>query len=182
MHQLLMTFIKKNKQNMLGLRKRLRNVIALYLPAIFAICVCLHQTHAHAQTFTGNINVRIVDTVSIVENQQVNFGVLLNETGTCVMDATGNTTGDIFSCTGNETTGLFTVTGSSNTSILLSVTPGTANDITFTPTLPNGTSLALTGAGATSSASVLVAGTLSVGPGAPNGVTQVPYTLTANYN
>lgn len=177
-----MTFVKTNNQNMLGLRKHLCKVIAFYLRAIFAISICLHQTHAYAQTFTGNVNVHVVDTISIVENQQVNFGVLLNETGTCVMDATGNTTGDIFSCIGTETTGLFTVTGSSNTSVLLSVTPGTANNITFTPTLPNGTSLALTGAGATSTASVLVAGALTVGPGAPNGVTQVPYTLTANYN
>lgn len=141
----------------------------------------LHST-AVADSFSGNLNVMIVETITIVEDQQVNFGTLLNEAGTCNMTATGFTSGDIFSCAGNEDVGIFTVTGSTGASIDLSVSSGTANDITFNPTLPNGNALTLTGAGTSSSAQVIVAGSIIVGVGATNGVTQIPYTLTANYN
>ena len=135
-----------------------------------------------ADSFSGNVNVQIVETISIVEDQQINFGTLLNESGTCTMTATGFTFGDIFSCAGTEDVGIFTVTGSSGTTISLSTSSGTANDITFNPTLPNGNTIALTGAGPSSSEQVIVAGTINVGTGASNGVTQIPYTLTADYN
>lgn len=177
-----MNFFNNTNHKMLAISTRLQKSASLCASILLGVGIYAYQENAYADTFSGNVNVNIVQTISIVQTRQVNFGVLLNEVGTCVMDATGNTTGDILSCLGNETTGLFTVTGQSNTSVLLSVTPGTANDITFSPSLPNGTSLALTGAGATSSATVLVAGTLSVGAGALDGVTQIPFTLTANYN
>lgn len=145
------------------------------------IFVSLNGT-ALADTFSGNVNVHIVETISIVEDQQINFGTLLNESGTCTMTVTGFTFGDIFSCAGTEDVGIFTVSGSSGTTINVSASSGTANDITFNPTLPNGNTLSLTGAGPGSSGQVIVAGSIIVGTGASNGVTQIPYTLTADYN
>ncbi len=150
-------------------------ILFLAVPAL-ACVPCL------AETFSGNININVVDTISIVELQQVNFGVLLNQSGVCNMTATGDTSGTIISCSGNETEGLFNITGTTGSTISLTVSPGSANDITFAPSLPGGNSIVLTGTGASSSAQVVVAGSITVGVAAVNGVTQIPYTLTADYN
>lgn len=135
-----------------------------------------------ADTLSGNININIVNTISIVELQQVNFGVLLNQAGVCNMNGNGDTSGTIISCTGNETEGLFNITGTTGSTIALTVSPGSANDITFAPSLPNGNTLVLSGSGPASSAQVVVAGSLTVGNAANNGITQIPYTLIADYN
>ncbi len=160
----------------------IKNILSRLVSCLTVAFVSLATAPLFGDTFGGNVNVRVLETITLVENQQINFGVILNEAGTCTMDATGNTTGDIFSCVGNETLGIFTVNGSSNTTVNVSVASGTANNITFAPTLPNGNTVVLTGAGASSSAQVIVAGTLTVGVGAVNGVTQIPYTLTADYD
>jgi len=152
------------------------------LGSLFVLQLFALPGESLAQSFTGTISVEILPTITIAEIQQVDFGVLLNEVGVCNMDATGFTSGDIFSCTGNETEGRFVVSGQTGTTLNISATPGTANSITFTPTLPNGNTVALTGGGSISSAQVIVAGSIAVGAGASNGVTQIPYTLRADYN
>lgn len=152
------------------------------LGSLFALSLFAMPGELLAQSFTGTINVEILPTITITEIQQIDFGVLLNEVGVCNMDATGFTSGDIFSCTGNETEGRFVVTGQTGTTLNLTATPGTANSITFTPTLPNGSTVALTGGGSISSAQVVVAGSIAVAAGASDGVTQIPFTLRADYN
>jgi len=146
------------------------------------ITVLALPSWALAQTFTGNVSVFLAETLTINEDQQIDFGVLLNEVGTCTMAPNGALSGDVLACNGFENVGLFTISGSPGLLISLSTTIGTANGITFTPTLPNGNSLLLSGPGSRAAEQIIVAGSVDISASAGNGVTQIPYTLTADYN
>ena len=143
-----------------------------------ALLGILAASSVQAADQTGNANVEIVSAITITEDTQIDFGQIINLDGTCVMSSGGTLSGPAgMGCTGTETPATFTITGTSGAVIDLSVANGaTVDGVSYFPVIDGSTSRTLSGG----SVSVDVIGNISLS-GATDGVKDIAYTFTANY-
>ena len=137
---------------------------------------------ASAESTTGNAEVLILDTISFVEDQVVDFGTWTAGTYNCDMAANGVISGVDAECTGLNagTPGQITVSGTDGQFVTVSVGSGsTDNNVTYTPKLASGNpsdSVQLLGG----STVVNVIGNLDLAA-ATGGARAMTYTLTVDY-
>ncbi len=158
--------------------------------AAFAAALSL-TTAANAASATGTATAEILSSLSVAQNQALDFGqIAVNGVGTVVV-ATGATPVDTCSanlvCAGTKTRGGFTATGAPGIGLTASVQQasitlsngagGTMTVDTFTLYWPNGTTVA---AGGTQTFDV--GARLSVGAGQATGVYNGTYTVNVAYN
>lgn len=126
----------------------------------------------------GNANVEIVSAITISEDTQIDFGQVINTDGTCNMASGGSLSGTAgMGCTGVETPAAFTINGTTGAVVDISVTAGAAVDgVTYNPVVDG--ILTRTLSGGTTSVNVIGNIVLS---GASDGVKDIAYTFTANY-
>ena len=136
---------------------------------------------ASAESTTGNAEAMLLDTITFVEDQIVDFKKIPSGTGTCTMDILGALTG---SCLGspNGTPGQITVTGTAGQLVDITVGSGsTDNNVTYNPLLASNDALSdsttLDGSG---KAVVNVIGNLVLAA-ATGGAREMTYTLTVSY-
>ncbi len=143
--------------------------------ALFGI---LAASVTQAADQTGNANVEIVSAITITEDTQIDFGQIINLDGTCTMSSGGSLSGTAgMGCTGTETPATFTITGTSGAVVNLAVANGaTVDGVSYFPVIDGPTSRTLSGG----SVSVDVVGNISLS-GASDGVKDIAYTFTANY-
>jgi len=136
---------------------------------------------AAAESTTGNAYALLLDTMTFVEDQIVDFKTIPNGTGTCTMASTGVLSG---LCAGSPdgTPGQITVSGSANQAVDVSVGSGSTDaGVTYNPILASsGTTSDSTSIGATGSASISIIGNLGM-VAAAGGARNLTYTLTVNY-
>ena len=143
---------------------------------IYTACLCGTEDCEAASTLAF-AKVNLVPAINIEQTAEIDFGTLHNVDGVCHMGNGGSLSGTSgMDCAGTETPGEFTVTGQDGASIVVSVTPGTANGITFTPAL-NGSPTRTLESG---TAQIVVLGALHLN-GASDGLNTISYTVTANY-
>ena len=150
--------------------KKLHFVLPLTLLALSPLTFAADQT--------GNANVEIVSAITVSEDTQIDFGQIINLDGTCTMSPGGALNGTSgMGCTGTETPATFTISGTSAAVVDISVTAGAAVDgVTYVPAVDGLVSRTLTGG--TVSVDVIGAVTLL---GATDGIKDIAYTFTANY-
>ena len=146
------------------------------LLAIALLAMPLKSTIAADQT--GNANVEIVSAITISEDVQIDFGQIINLDGTCTMSSGGSLSGTAgMGCTGVETPATFTISGTSGAVVDIIVSAGAAVDgVTYNPVVDGVLTRTLSGG----SASVDVIGNIVLA-GATDGVKDIAYTFTANY-
>lgn len=136
---------------------------------------------ANAESATGNAQVTLLDTITFVEDQVVDFGVIPNGTGTCTMAASGVLSGY---CAGSAdgTPGQFTVSGSASQAVDITVSAGsTDTGVTYNPILAsNDTDTDSTTLDGSGDAVINVIGNLDLAA-ATGGARALTYTLTVNY-
>lgn len=127
---------------------------------------------------SGNANIEIVTAITITEDTQIDFGQIINADGTCTMSSGGSLSGTLgMGCTGVETPATFTVLGTSGAVVIINVAGGSTLDgVTYNPVIDGSSARTLSGG----SASVDVIGNVVLS-GASDGVKDIPYTFTANY-
>lgn len=127
---------------------------------------------------TGNANVEIVSAITVSEDTQIDFGQIINQDGTCNMSTGGSLSGTVgMGCTGTETPATFTINGTTGSVIDISVSTGASVDgVTYSPVIDGILTRTLVGGSAT----VDVIGSIVLS-GATDGIKDIAYTFTANY-
>ena len=103
--------------------------------AIITLSAFTFSGMAAAESTTGTAQANLLETISFVENQIVDFKTIANVDGNCAMSAAGVLSG---SCAGapNGTPGQVTVSGTANQAVDVSVGSGTTDaGVTFNPLL-----------------------------------------------
>lgn len=126
----------------------------------------------------GNANVEIVSAITISEDTQIDFGQIINTDGTCTMATGGALSGTAgMGCTGSETPAAFTINGTTGAVVDIAVSAGAAVDgVTYNPVVDGILTRTLSGGSVT----VNVIGNIVLS-GASDGVKDIAYTFTANY-
>lgn len=155
--------------------------------AISTLSCCLVYGQCYAEEISSNASVNLLFGLTLTEDRELDFGTLSGGTAAnCNIDNASNLSGSATGCTGTGTTGQFTVRGIRFFQVTVSVTPGSQDGITFTPSFANGaTSLSgfLPNAGGIfGEASLTIIGGLSWAGPVSGGAKQIPYTFTADYN
>lgn len=149
-----------------------------YLLKRGCLIALLCSANVSAEVLVSTAHVVIVPPIEITEVQQIDFGTLSSQDGTCDMGASGQLSG--FSgqtCQTTRTPGIFSVKGFSDQLVLITVSGGAAQDgVTFTPQLVGGDTQTLTNG----DLQVTVVGVLSL-TSATVGSRALPYTLTVTY-
>ncbi len=149
---------------------------SVWMLVIIESC-CLLSAPVRAATEMGSARVEILPAINVSQLSEVDFGRIHNVDGTCVMTAQGALTGTAgMGCAGSETPGAFTISGGSGSLVVLSVSQGALDGVTFHPVIEGSLQRALVDGVTT----VTVLGSLVV-DGASEGVKQISYTFTANY-
>lgn len=143
------------------------------------ICAAMYcgSDDCRAASMLAFAKVELVPAIDIEQTREVDFGTINNVDGICEMTSGGMLSGsEGMDCTGNETPGEFTISGQDGASIILSVTAGQTNGVTFTPALVGSNIRTLENG----IANITVLGALQLS-GALDGMNTVSYTITANY-
>lgn len=122
--------------------------------------------------------VEIVENLEMIEAQALNFGLIENIDGICVMASDGTLSGQNGqNCSGTSSPGEFTISGTSDQNIIVTVMASNAQDgVAFTPEIDGANSRTLEGGSAT----VTVIGQLTLSDALIGGKS-IEYTITANY-
>ena len=143
-----------------------RSAIVILVASVSALVFSVDQQ--------GTVNVVLFDGVEVTESTQLDFGVVENQDGTCVMDSDGNLSGI---CSGTSTPASFVVSGTENSTVLISLSETTeSGGVAFTPSLVGEPSRQLVDG----EAEVDVIGELSLND-ASSGQQDIDYTVTVNY-
>ncbi len=160
------------------IRSSLRAVFILFFASISSLGI--------AAEINTNAAVNLLFGLTVTENREIDFGSLSGSTaGNCSMALGGAMSGTADGCTGTGTTAQFTVEGIRFFQVTVSVLPGTADGITFTPSFGPAATLSgfLPNAGGFLGAATLdVVGQLSWGSTLSQGAKVIPYTFVADYN
>ena len=134
---------------------------------------------ANAESITGYASVMVLETLEISESNQVDFGAIPGDNGTCEMSNLGELNGlNGSNCGGNGQVGSFVINGTVGQSINISVTTGDGPaGLSFQPQLLSGSTATLAGGSATA----LIGGQLALND-APRGNQSLTYFITVNYN
>ena len=146
--------------------------------AVFACCLVTPFSGWSVEK-SGTAKVELLSALTVEEEEEVDFGRLINENGTCTMLSGGVLDGPAnMGCTGQETPGQFTVSGRDGAHIEIHVNRGpTIDGVTFVPVV-DGSSVRVLRRG---DVDVFVVGRLELA-NATDGEKELSYTFTANYH
>lgn len=170
--------------------------------AASALALGLGMTSAHAApvTTTATANAEIVEDLTLVEDQQLNFGRIAPDTAAASVVTIGAVAAPTASATnspsllGGEASGQFTITGQTGKTVDVTLpaaaiqvcddggTCGAASaKMTVDNFTSNAASFALAGGAGTSTATLYVGADLTVAPTQAVGVYQGSYDVSVNY-
>lgn len=147
--------------------------------ASFMFLFSMGATDALAVSATGHVNVHILETLSLAEVKEVDYGSLVNEDGICTINASGSLEGSGgSSCSGQGQLGEFVISGTENQAIDIEVSSGESiSGVTFTPELHSSSTAILVGGTTTA----LIGGVLNL-DNATEGSHALSYVISINYN
>ncbi len=150
----------------------------LTLPLVVAL-ITLISADGFAASSLGRANVTLIESINFEERRFVDYGTLVNENGTCSIDASGQLQGSNGSnCNGDGQVGEFLIQGTPNQSVSISVSSGESlSGITFTPELLSLSSTVLV----EGQTVALVGGKLDL-ENATHGSHALTYTISVNYD
>lgn len=162
-----------------------KKLYSAVLAGTAALAVGLGATSANAATTSANATAEIVQAITIVEDDVLNFGVIVPAGAASTVDITAGgtvTCGAGLTCSGSAVPGAFTATGSDGYDVDISVDASTsltsgANSMTVNNLAPSAATATLTGGTTT----FTVGGTLNVGANQVAGVYSGNYNVSVDY-
>jgi len=166
--------------------RRLRKALKVFTTGLCIALSVLFCNASLAAELTTSAGINLLYGITVTEDREIDFGTLSGaQAGNCAISFGGALSGNVAGCTGTGTTGSFTIEGLRFFQVNVSLLPGTADGITFTPSFGNTTTLSgflpavnfLYG-----EANLEVVGELSWPATLTPGTKVIPYTLIANYD